>query len=225
MKINTILTGDCLEIMKTLPDNSIDAIVTDPPYGIQKGKIEGDESLETFKKSIPEFYRLLKDNSFCAVFTSIKYIPDILTDFKSNKFQYEWEYICYVNNGMVRGRMGFSCFMPVLIFTKRGGRIKAQLRDVCELSAGIEVKTRLHPYQKDVRFIKPLLKSITPPGGIVLDPFSGSGSTLIAAKQEGFNYLGIELNPEYVEIANTRLSKECHGNLNDFIPISEPLEA
>lgn len=82
-----------------------------------------------------------------------------------------------------------------------------------------------HPTVKPLSLMKYLIKLITPPGGVVLDPFSGSGSTLIAAKQEGYNYIGIELNQEYVEIAKNRISKECVGNLNDFIPISEPLEA
>jgi len=50
-----------------------------------------------------------------------------------------------------------------------------------------------------------LVKMITPPGGVVLDPFAGSGTTLIAAKTQGFNYIGIELTPEYVEIAKARL--------------------
>ncbi len=50
-----------------------------------------------------------------------------------------------------------------------------------------------------------LVKLVTPKGGIVLDPFTGSGSTLIAAKKLGFNYIGIELNPEYITIAEARL--------------------
>lgn len=47
---------------------------------------------------------------------------------------------------------------------------------------------------------------VTPPGGVVLDPFAGSGTTLVAAKEEGFGYIGIELEPEYVEIAEARLA-------------------
>ena len=50
-----------------------------------------------------------------------------------------------------------------------------------------------------------LVKLVTPKGGIVLDPFTGSGSTLIAAKKLGLNYIGIELNPEYITIAEARL--------------------
>jgi len=62
-----------------------------------------------------------------------------------------------------------------------------------------------HPTVKPVRLCQYLVKLITPPNGIVLDPFAGSGSTLIACKKLGFNFIGIELNPEYVLIAEKRL--------------------
>lgn len=68
---------------------------------------------------------------------------------------------------------------------------------------------------KPLSLMRYLCRLVTPPGGIVLDPFSGSGSTLIAAKQEGFNYLGIELNPEYVEIAKARIAS-LPINLSSF---------
>jgi len=63
-----------------------------------------------------------------------------------------------------------------------------------------------HPTVKPIALMKYLCRLITPPQGIVLDPFAGSGSTLIAAKQEGFNYIGFELEPEYIEIARARLN-------------------
>jgi site-specific DNA-methyltransferase (adenine-specific) len=62
-----------------------------------------------------------------------------------------------------------------------------------------------HPTVKPIKLMEYLVKMITPPGGVVLDPFAGSGTTLIAAKTQGFNYIGIELTPEYVEIAEARL--------------------
>jgi len=62
-----------------------------------------------------------------------------------------------------------------------------------------------HPTVKPIALMEYLVKLVTPKGGIVLDPFTGSGSTLIAAKKLGFNYIGIELNPEYITIAEARL--------------------
>jgi site-specific DNA-methyltransferase (adenine-specific) len=63
-----------------------------------------------------------------------------------------------------------------------------------------------HPTVKPLSLMKYLVRLVTPPGGVVLDPFAGSGSTLLAAEMEGFDSIGIELNPEYCEIARARLS-------------------
>ena len=68
-------------------------------------------------------------------------------------------------------------------------------------------ETNKHPTVKPVPLMEWLIKLVTQPGGIVLDPFCGSGSTLVAAKKNGFNYVGIDLNEEYVEIAQKRLGE------------------
>jgi len=65
-----------------------------------------------------------------------------------------------------------------------------------------------HPTVKSLALMQYLVRLITPPNGVVLDPFAGSGSTLIAAIREGFKYIGIELNEEYIEIAEKRLQAE-----------------
>jgi site-specific DNA-methyltransferase (adenine-specific) len=70
---------------------------------------------------------------------------------------------------------------------------------------GTTPRKNTHPTVKPIKLMEYLVKMITPPGGVVLDPFAGSGTTLIAAKTQGFNYIGIELTPEYVEIAEARL--------------------
>jgi site-specific DNA-methyltransferase (adenine-specific) len=67
-------------------------------------------------------------------------------------------------------------------------------------------KGNTHPTIKNVKLMEYLIKMVTPKGGIVLDPFAGSGSTLVAAKQNGFKYIGIELTPEYIPIIKARLN-------------------
>ena len=75
-----------------------------------------------------------------------------------------------------------------------------------------------HPTVKPLKLMRYLVRLVTPPGGTVLDPFAGSGTTLIAAKEEGFNFIGIELEPEYVEIAEARLAAADRppATLEDF---------
>src|SRR5690606_23899598 len=67
------------------------------------------------------------------------------------------------------------------------------------------LKRNTHPTVKPTELMAWLVRLVTPPGGIVLDPFAGSGSMLVAAKREGFKYIGIEREAEYVEIAKARL--------------------
>lgn len=69
-----------------------------------------------------------------------------------------------------------------------------------------------HPTVKPIKLMRYLVRLITPPGGTVLDPFAGSGTTLIAAKQEGFQYIGVEREPEYVELAKKRLEAAENGD-------------
>jgi site-specific DNA-methyltransferase (adenine-specific) len=71
-----------------------------------------------------------------------------------------------------------------------------------------------HPTVKPIALMRWLVRMVTPPGGIVLDPFMGSGTTGMAAMQEGFDFIGIELKPEYVAIAERRIAEaEGKGGL------------
>jgi DNA modification methylase len=90
---------------------------------------------------------------------------------------------------------------------------KASKKDRLSTWDGRQVEANKHPTVKPVELMTWLCRLICPPGGVVLDPFAGSGSTLVAAKREGFQYIGIELNPEYIEIAKTRLNER--GNVNE----------
>ena len=67
-------------------------------------------------------------------------------------------------------------------------------------------KGNIHPTIKNVKLMEYLIKMVTPKGGIVLDPFAGSGSTLVAAKQNGYKYIGIEKETEYITIAEARIN-------------------
>jgi len=96
---------------------------------------------------------------------------------------------------------------------KEGGTtvasIKGQMKDLRVKNPDYERKVpkyrNNHPTVKPTDLMAWLCRLVTPPGGIVLDPFAGSGSTLVAAKREGFQYIGIEREAEYVEIAKARV--------------------
>jgi len=79
--LNKITQGDCLELIKIIPDNKIDCIITDPPYGLNKNGIKNDKDLSLFYNILPECYRVLKEDAFFATFFSTKHLPDL---FKNN---------------------------------------------------------------------------------------------------------------------------------------------
>lgn len=206
LELNKIYCMDCLEGLKLIPDNSIDLVLTDPPYGIQKEGIENDEDLRYYHNSLPDIYRIMKSDSFFVTFASIGNLPLF---FQDNPFQFRWQYIQYINNGMVRGGLGFNRYISILVFQKGSAKIKNIISDVYEMSTSSqECAKREHPTQKDLKVVQKLLTTFSKEGDTVLDPFMGSGTTAVACKQLRRNFIGFELSQKYVDIANKRLSQE-----------------
>lgn len=95
---------------------------------------------------------------------------------------------------------------PTTLYGDSGGA--SRFFYVAKASKSERGKGNLHPTVKPVKLMRYLVRLITPPGGIVLDPFAGSGTTLIAAEQEGFNSIGIEMNPEYCDTIRRRMDNQ-----------------
>src|SRR3989344_305582 len=85
---NQIICGDALDIIKRVPNESVDIVLTDPPYGIAKKEIKNSENLNTFYNILPGCHRVLKNNGFFITFFSTKLLPDL---FKNNPFNYFWQ--------------------------------------------------------------------------------------------------------------------------------------
>ena len=212
--INRVICGDCLEVMKNIPDKSIDLVFTDPPYGINKEGIKNDESLEVYYKCLPEIYKVLKDKSFFVTFASIGRLPDF---FLNNSFKYRWQYIIFINNGMVRGSIGFNRYISVLIFQKGKAKLKKPLLDIFECSTSSkQCKERTHPTEKRLDAIKKLIPAFSKEGEVILDCFCGTGNILLGCKELERNFIGIEINPEYCDVARKRLMN-IPERLEEFI--------
>src|SRR3989338_11149794 len=112
---NKIYCMDCLEGIKKLSPGSIDLILMDPPYGLNKEGIKNDSDLSLFYSILPECNRVLKKDSFFITFFSTKFLPEL---FKNNPFTYYWQTILYCPNGSVRSSIGYTKFMSVIIFKK-----------------------------------------------------------------------------------------------------------
>jgi len=198
--------GDCLEVMKMLPDGCVDAVVTDPPYGTRTNQRETwmvGEFANVLPVALPEMFRVSKTNAALYMFMSWKWMADwilrlspyfrmqnfIIWDkgrhsgtFGKFSWQFHWEGIFYG----IRGPRPIAKYMPDVVHSS---------------------EARIYPMQKPVDVTKQLLEASTSEGDTVLDPFMGSGTTGVACVQTGRNFIGIEIDPGYFEIAKKRIEE------------------
>ena len=206
--VNKIICGDSLKLIKNLPDESIDLILTDPPYGIKKKGIKNSEDLETFYNILPDCYRVLKKEGFVLIFFSTKLLPKI---FKNNPFSYFWQFILYCPLGSVRSPVGFSKYMSCLVFKKGNPKIIKWNKDIFNDTPSKMVEPDegfiSHPTPKPKYFISELLQMFSKEEDLILDPFIGSGSTALACILTNRKFMGFEIEKRYCDLARKRLNK------------------
>ena len=217
--INEVWNGDCLDFMKLLPDKCIDLVLTDPPYGINYqsnmrvvsdkfDKLENDNNNSRFE-AYADFHRILKDDCVAIVFCSFKNYADDYNELK--KYFDIKNCIIWDKGGGGIGDLTHSLLTDYemaivahkgqcLIRNKRDGSIWRQGK-VFNLSME-------HPTQKPVSLMGRIIQKFSDENTLILDPFLGSGTTLVAAKQLKRNFIGIEISPKYCKIAEGRLRQE-----------------
>jgi len=205
---NKIICGDSLNLIKELPNESIDLILTDPPYGIKKEGIKNSSDLKVFYKILPDCYRVLKKDGFIIIFFSTKLLPEI---FKNNPFSYFWQLILNCPLGSVRSPIGFSKYMSCLVFKKGNPKIKKWNKDIFNDTPSKMVEPDEgfidHPSPKPKHFISELLKMFSKEEDLILDPFIGSGSTAVACILTNRKFIGFEIEEKYGVLAKARINK------------------
>lgn len=181
--------GDCLELMRDIPDKSIDAVITDPPYGC--GKADWDDSFPT------KWYRLGKRiANMVVVITGSSGLKDSIPlvgdDFIDT-------IAAWNKNGMTRSPIGFGNWLAAVI---ANGKPK-QGQNFFYFSVNGEKPE--HPSPKPLPYMEKLIERTTKEGDTILDPFMGSGTTGVACVKLNRNFIGIEINPQYFEIAKRRI--------------------
>ena len=213
--------GDCLELMKELPDESIDLIVTDPPYlmsyktGRRKDKkhkfcteIAGDDDEELIKKYIAECYRIMKNDTAMYMFCNSNKVDFFKQELE--KYFTIKNMIIWVKNNHTAGDLVAQLGKKYeLIFLVNKGRCpirNGRITDVWEF-AKVSGNNLLHQNQKPIELIEQCIKKHSDEGAIVFDGFMGSGTTAVACINTGRHYIGCELDPEYFDIACKRLDE------------------
>jgi site-specific DNA-methyltransferase (adenine-specific) len=211
--------GDCLEVMKDIPDGSIDLIVTDPPYlmnyktGRRKNKnhdfcsvILNDDNQQVVKEYIKECYRILKNNAAMYMFCNANKI-DVFKQEVEKYFTLK-NIIIWVKNNHTAGdlKAQFSKKTEMILLANKGRREfnGERLTDVWEF-ARVSGKKQLHQNQKPVELLEQCILKHSNPGDVVFDGFMGSGSTGIACLNTGRKFIGIELDENYFNIAKERI--------------------
>lgn len=235
-----IICADALEELKQIPSNSIDLIVADPPYNLGKDygndsdSREFEDYLDFTKQWTAECKRIITDTGTIYVFMGfrfISYLYQILE--REHRLRFN-NWICWHYTQGIGKKKGFSPrHDDVLVFTKSSNfyfnidavRIPqkfyrsvnnmrgANPGDVWEFSHVhyCNENRQNHPTQKPEGLIERMVLASSKIGDTVLDPFSGSGTTLRVCQQLERNCIGIEINAEYVEQIKNRLEKSFEG--------------
>jgi DNA modification methylase len=209
MPDTTLYLGDCLDILPTLAAGSVDAVITDPPYGVGRDKgFEGFEGFGGFgtpiarRKYQGDWDDKRPDKN---VFDEILRVGKIALIFGGNYFT---DYLPVSNHWVVWDK---KQTMPTfgdceLVWTNvKRNSVKWIEREWNGLLGKEEV--RQHATQKPIKIMTWLLTHYTKEGDTILDPFMGSGTTGVACVQTGRNFIGIEIDPTYYAIAEKRIAQ------------------
>jgi len=200
--------GDCLDVLKTLDAGSVDAVVTDPPYGIECARAihctkpdrpntyitppkYADERWDDARPSRQVFFEILRISRFQIIWGG-NYFADMLPPSRGWLF---WDKMFENTTNLSHGELAWTS-MDVRL-TKFTQSSKAETRGG---------KDRVHPTQKPIGLMVWCLEKL-PAGCTVLDPFMGSGTTGVACIKTGRNFIGIELDPGYFAIAQRRIEE------------------
>jgi len=204
---NTLIHGDCVEVMAHIPSRSVDFILTDPPYlinyrGRDGRRVPNDDNDSWLKPAFTQMYRVMKRNSFCVSFYSYRQADKFIEAYRSAGLRIVGHFIFpkrYTSSkGFVRAQHECAHLLAK-------GEPKQPVYAIGDVIDWTYSGNKLHPTQKPVPVLLPLIEAFCPLKGLVLDPFAGSGSSLLAAHMTGRSYLGIELDANYHAIATKRL--------------------
>lgn len=220
--------GDCLQVMKNIKGGSVDLIITDPPYKtITGGRNNGrntkrpkgilNENNGLFKHQdikisfwMPEIYRILKDGSHCYIFTNVLNLQEMLDEASKAGFKLHNVLVWEKNNCTPSQYYMKNC--EYVLFLRKGK--SKWINNIGESKTVHKfnniIGNKLHPTEKPVDLLEYYLLNSSELNDVVLDPFMGSGSTGVACLNTNRNFIGIELDEGYFNIAQNRIEEAAN---------------
>ena len=221
MELNKVYNGDCIEGMKAMSNESVDLIVTDPPYLIsyktnyRKDKshkfgkeIANDNDPDVISEYIKECHRIMKDNTAMYMFCSFDKV-DFFKQELEKYFKVKNMIVWVKNNhtaGDLKAQFGKKYELVFLVNKGRALFNGKRLTDVWEFDRVVG-NNQLHQNQKPLELIEQCITKHSDVGDVVFDGFMGSGTTAIACLNTNRNFIGFEMDKEYFDIANERINK------------------
>lgn len=209
---NKIINADCLDVLRELPDKCVDLVLTDPPYGInyqsscrinKYSKITNDNNLDWLPIILRELKRISKDTAIWFIFCSWHHI---------DKFKREIAKIKHIKNILIWNKNNFGCgdlkcdFAPkyeMIIYCNENTPLRG--KRIANILNFAKTNNSLHPTQKPLGLFETLIEKASPQNDLVLDCFSGSGTTAVAAYNLGRRFICIEKDRGYWEASVKRL--------------------
>jgi len=187
--------ADCIEYMKTLATQSVDAVISDPPYNVG---IFSDDDKPDYEEWSTRWWEEALRIAKCTIFTcgigNLKFWMQ-----KDPRWVVAW----VKRNSMRRITIGFNCWEPLLVWGTPELNI---YRDIIEVPI-VPHKDVEHPTPKPVHLYTAIIEAFTKPNALVLDPFMGSGTTGIACVVSGRRFIGVEIDEAYYTEANQRIEE------------------
>lgn len=251
-----LLHGDCLELMKSIPDGSIDMVLCDPPYGTTACKWD---SVIPFDKMWEQLNRVIKKGGVCLLFGSEPFSSALrMSNINNYRYDWKWDKIRGVGH-LLADKRPMMCVEDIMVFYDSFLTYNPQMRyrdkprksenngndkvwggdnkhfegktldekypiNLLRYSKSDMQSNNFHPTQKPVALLMYLIKTYTNEKEIVLDFTMGSGSTGVACKNTNRNFIGIEKDDKYFEIAKQRIENgfvQEDVNINENSPLFE----
>lgn len=204
-----VIHGDCLQELRKLPDASVDFVLTDPPYLVRykdnSGRsVANDDNSRWMFPAFYEMFRVLKPNSYCFSFYGWLQADRFMSAWWECGFQ-PVGHFAFVKNYASKVKHCQGRHETAYLLAK--GNPPPPARPPTDVLPWKYTGNRLHPTQKPVLSLAPLIEAYCKPGGLVLDPFAGSGSTGIAALLHRRRCLLIEKEAAHYKTACTRIDQ------------------
>jgi len=206
----TLHMGDCLDVMAGMKRNSVDVVITDPPYGLGFEYLSYDDTRDNLKRLVdsfmPEALRIAPMVCVLPGITQVFLYPEP-----------DWIFSVHWNTTGTFGKFGYSQWMPLLVYGKDldgFGNVNGVTKtDVITINGGGGVgfmrdgEKDHHPCPKPENVMRKIVTRLTLPNAVVLDPFMGVGTTGVSCVKTGRRFVGIEINGTYFNTAQARIAE------------------